>query len=233
MNKKYQCQAFTMKKSQCVNKCINTYCGIHDPKKCEKRMKIRQLNRELLEREHRFLKYVERELKKERIKHKKFMERSSLIQHNKCKATTRKGSSCKNSAKLKYCHIHNYLDADVLVEELVPCEKDEVTEIYEELSYCPILSFRKELENESHNVELRQYSGPKIDSHRMGKINKLYLSEKESKIQFYHSMISMLSAYSNSDEIDLDSIKEEVKLTLKFMHKKTDSDVKIFSGLKR
>jgi hypothetical protein len=265
MNKMHQCQAMTMKKGQCTKKCTNTYCGMHDPKKCEKRRQFRQFERELLKRERIFLKYVEREVKKNRIKHKKCMERLTLIRHNdsRCKATTKKGTLCTKTSKLKYCHVHIHLDIDVsIIEEPIPVivhEKEDIIEkkipiivhkkedmieernpfivrrkeIIEEQPCYEISSYMKELESESQLIDLRVYDGPDVDPYRMGRIKGQYKSEMESKVQLYKGMLSMLSNYMSLDEIDLDSIKDDVRISLKMIRKKTDTNVKIFAGIKR
>jgi hypothetical protein len=71
IGKKNQCQAFTLKNSQCKNRCIENFCKLHDPKECEKRKNVRQLYKAIEERNYKFLKYVERECKKARISHRK------------------------------------------------------------------------------------------------------------------------------------------------------------------
>ncbi|KAM3578176.1 hypothetical protein VKS41_009398 [Umbelopsis sp. WA50703] len=219
---KHQCQAFTLKNSQCRNKCIEKYCKIHDPKECEKRKNIRRLYKEIEERNYKFLKYVERECKKARIRHRKCIERIEKKKNYaniQCKATTKVGLPCKISTKSEYCHVHKHLDTkSVNVEKLIEKEPEDDS---------IMISFRKEMEDEYRKIIPRSYTGPELDSDKMEKINGIYLSEMKRKLNIYGRIINNLvnepDVKLNID--DINDIKKETEESITGVYQKTNEAI--------
>lgn len=89
-------------------------------------------------------------------------------------------------------------------------------------------SFIKEIENESHTVELRSYSGPELDPYSLRRINRVYASEKEKKDGVYNGNIKMLSFYTSFEELggSASDIKDEIARSLSIIADHTDATVK-------
>ena len=216
---KQRCQSLTMKNVQCKNICKGEWCSVHRPEECERR----RLNRELLDREHAYIKYVFREIKKREKRYRKYLERQ---QHKKqCKAVTTKGLPCKITARSEYCHVHAYL----AVEKPEPAPEDSVHEesSEEEEEQCyEIRALIKEIERERDNVTSRSYSGMPLESSRQRMVNQFYEKEKKDELELYKGMLNMLKYYNSLDEIDLDGVKKEIKTVLSVIRKNTDNNVK-------
>lgn len=222
MDKENQCQAITLKNSQCRNKCVESYCKIHDPKECEKREKVRRLYKEIEERSYRYLKYVEREIKKSRIRHRRWVERleKKKMQPNvQCKALSKKGSPCKIATRSGYCHVHKHLDINSNEIETVSTMLNNPIEL---VPY-DINSLIKELADQYYKVESRSYNGPNIDAYKLEKINNLYLEEKELVTDVYDSYISIVVNCSDIDELgNIDDFRNRIKDSINEVYEKTD-----------
>lgn len=221
MCKENQCQAFTLKNAQCKNKCVDNFCRVHDPKECEKRGKVRRLYREIEERSYRYLKYVEREVKKSRIRHRRWIERlekKKEYANVQCKAMTKKGSSCKLATKTDYCHVHKHLDTNS-----VSIEKEAQSISEDDL----MISFKKELQDKCRGLELRSYTGPKLDPESMEQINGVYLNELKRKLGFYGRVINNIVDYPDMkfDINDMNGIKEDIEESIASLHVKTDESI--------
>jgi hypothetical protein len=240
IKEKQRCQALTKKNVQCKNKCEGDFCWIHDPKECEKR----RFNRELLDREYAYIKYVLREIKKEHTRYRKYLERQ---QHKKqCKAVTAKGLPCKITPRSEYCHIHAYLvvDKPLAVESpLVPKEEpaeesssseEESAPSEDEEEQCyEIRALVKEIMNKCNDVPLRSYSGVKLDPFIQRRIDQFYKQEQEGALSMYKGMLNMLRCYTSLDEIDPDGVRKEIKMSLSMLRKSTDDNVKYMMKRKR
>jgi hypothetical protein len=220
IGKKNQCQAFTLKNSQCKNRCIENFCKLHDPKECEKRKNVRQLYKAIEERNYKFLKYVERECKKARISHRKSierMEKKKKYVNIQCKATTKKGLPCKISTRSEYCHVHKYLDTNV--EKLIEKEPEDDS---------IMISFRKEIEDKYRGTQPRLYIGPELDSDKMEKINSIYLNEMKRELNIYGRIINNLvnepDVKLNID--DINDIKKETEESLNKIYQKTNEAIR-------
>ena len=213
MEKNYQCQAFTLKNSQCKNRCVENFCKLHDPKECEKRRNVRQLYKEIKERENRFLKYVERECKKARIRHRKCIERIEKKKRYasiQCKATTRKGLPCKIATKSEYCHVHKPLDTLIIQKEL----EDESI----------MISFKKEMEGEYRNIIPRSYTGPELDSDEMDNIKGMYFTEMRRKHNIYGRIVNNLINEPDV-KLNIDNIKKETEESITRIYQMTDEAI--------
>lgn len=80
--KKNFCQALIVDDVQCMKKCVNDFCSLHGPEKYDR---VKFLYKEIAVKQRKFLKYVEKERKKNNIRHRKCMERLDLIRYNKQK----------------------------------------------------------------------------------------------------------------------------------------------------
>jgi hypothetical protein len=223
IGKKNQCQAFTLKNSQCKNRCVESFCKLHDPKECEKRKNVRQLYKAIEERNYKFLKYVERECKKARISHRKSierMEKKKKYVNIQCKATTKKGLPCKISTRSEYCHVHKHLDArSVNVEKLIEKESEDDS---------IVISFRKEMEYKYRGIQPRMYIGPELDSDKMEKINGIYLNEMKRILNIYGRIINNLVNEPDVklDINDINDIKKETEESLNKIYQNTNEAIK-------
>ncbi|CAM0142167.1 unnamed protein product [Umbelopsis sp. WA50703] len=94
--------------------------------------------------------------------------------------------------------------------------------------YYSMASFIKIIEDESHDVEIRSYTGPELDPYNAKKVERAYISEKQSKDEMYIGILRMLSCYSDFDEIDPVDVRKDMDASLKILTKKTNEIVKSF-----
>lgn len=162
-----QCSATTLNGQQCKKETAGEHCYLHVMSE-----RVKQLYKDAEKRSRDYVRYVERERRKHRLRHQKYMETSL------CKAVTRRGFRCQVAAD-RYCSMHQHLDRK-------PVSIDDV---------------KAQLISESRQLQDREYSGDETRPAKLRKIREAYENETYTIKRAYDDAVCSLSPASDLDAV--------------------------------
>lgn len=163
-----QCSATTLNGEQCKKETAGEHCYLHTMSE-----RVKQLYKDAEKRSRDYIRYVERERRKHRLSHQKYMQTSL------CKAVTRKGFRCQVAAD-KYCRVHQHLDRKP------PVSVDDA---------------KAQLMSEARQLADREYSGNETRPAKLRKIREAYENETYTIKRAYDDAVLSLSPASDLDAV--------------------------------